>query len=1253
MAKEKEIKLKVGELTSRDEYGKGIARISSNAMKKLGIKEGDVIEIEGDNKTGVIAVRPYPSDAGLEIIRIDGLVRRNAGTGIGDMIKVRRADVKEAKKVVLAPARKGIILKANPRVMKKKFYMRPMTRGDIVVPSSVVNKRDSFDSLFEDFFKDFGIGMGGTPFSGLGSQAKLVVVDAKPKGIVRIGEATDLKVKQKAVKTLEQKKIPTVTYEDIGGLHEEIKKIREMIEYPMRHPELFERLGIEPPKGVLLHGPPGTGKTLLAKAVANEAGANFLVINGPEVMCVAPKTPLLTEKGIKTAQQIYTHAEENGKLVEETSDRKTFKVNPIGVKSLNGNLKIEDDEITEVTKLEDKKSVTIETEEGTELIVSKNQPFATLEGGELVWKRADGLRENDYIASVERIRGDDFDKVNLLKNLNSQYTIVKLENGEEMRLKELDEEERSLVKEIKFSSLKSNDDRANWLKLPFIDKDFMKLLGLIFADGHLAKRKDAIYIASEDERMKKRLVQIISSKFGLNGKSVKTRKDRIEIYSRTLIEILENGFEVPCGNKARTMRVPNCLFNMSEDMLTSFISGYFEGDGTVSYTGKYPTPRFYSKSFNFLKDLQSILQSKLQIPGRVVDWKTKYGDLFALKIKGNDGRKRFMEIIKDSNKVKGYKLSNKPLGENVIPGASELLKRAKKKLDVSYGKDIKESSIEPYVSGREPLTKRKAKEIHSLLSEFGETEELKKIERIIDSDIRFTKVRRVERRSGGIFYDFGVKKNSNFLGGEPFIPLHNSKWYGQSEKNLRKVFEEAKKDAPSIIFIDEIDSLAPKREETKGEVERRVVSQLLTLMDGLKARGKVIVIAATNRVNAVDPALRRPGRFDREVVIGVPNKNGRKEILEIHTRNMPLSKDVDLGALSERTHGFVGADLEALAKESAMHVLRRIMPEMSSLDEAKEIPEETLKKLKVIKDDFEYAMKIVQPSAMREVLVEIPSVKWKDVGGLGDVKEKLKETVEWPLKYPDSFEKLGIKPPKGLLLYGPPGTGKTLLARAVANESNANFISVKGPGLLSKWVGESEKHMREVFKKAKQASPSIIFFDEIDALAKMRGSRGGGGSEVGNRVVSQLLGEMSGLEELHDVVVIAATNRPDIIDPALLRPGRFDRQILVPEPDEEARERIFEIHTESMPLDKKVNLKKLAKKTEGYSGADIEAVCREAALNSMREDRKAKKVEMKHFKEALDQIGASLSDEVKKYYKDIDLRKRKKAEKEREVGYVG
>ncbi|UCG95868.1 MAG: CDC48 family AAA ATPase [archaeon] len=762
LKKDKDVKLKVGELTSRDEYGKGIARLDSKIMKSLGLREGDVVEIEGNRLTGAIAVRPYPDDIGLDIIRMDGLVRKNAGTSLGELVKIRKAEIKEAKSVVLAPAQKGIRVFMNPGILKQKLLMRPVSKGDIIVPSSVINRRTPTDP-FEDLFKQFGINidiMGPGSFGSFGTEIKMVVSKVSPEGVARISETTEIQMKEHAVEKIEESRIPTVTYEDIGGLHEEIKKVREMIELPLKHPELFERLGIAPPTGVLMYGPPGTGKTLLAKAVANEAGAHFISLAGPEIM---------------------------------------------------------------------------------------------------------------------------------------------------------------------------------------------------------------------------------------------------------------------------------------------------------------------------------------------------------------------------------------------------------------------------------------------------------------------------------------------------------SKFYGQSEENLRKVFKEAEQNAPAIIFIDELDAIAPKREEVTGEVERRVVSQLLTLMDGMESRGKVIVIAATNRVNALDPALRRPGRFDREVEMGVPNKKGRKEILEIHTRHMPLSKDVDLTQIADRTYGFVGADLEALAKEAAMHVLRRVQPEMSGLEENKPLPEELIGKLRVKKKDFDYAMRMVQPSAMREVMIEIPKATWNDVGGLENVKKRLKESVEWPLKYPDSFKNMGINPPKGILLYGPPGCGKTLMARAVANESESNFISVKGPELLSKWVGESEKMVREIFRKAKQVSPTIIFFDEIESLAPSR-SVSSSDSRVGERVVSQLLSEMSGLEELHDVVVLAATNRPDIVEPALLRPGRFDKQILITEPDEESRLKIFKIHTKNMPLEK-VDLKKLAKEIQGYSGADIEAVVREAALNALRENIKSKKVTMKHFKQALKEIKPSVSEDMKKYYREVDLKKRV-AEK-RDISYVG
>ncbi len=461
------------------------------------------------------------------------------------------------------------------------------------------------------------------------------------------------------------------------------------------------------------------------------------------------------------------------------------------------------------------------------------------------------------------------------------------------------------------------------------------------------------------------------------------------------------------------------------------------------------------------------------------------------------------------------------------------------------------------------------------------------------------------------------------------------KYYGESEERLRAIFEKAKETSPAVVFIDEIDSIAPKRDDVSGEVERRVVAQLLTLMDGLNGRGHLIVIAATNRVDAIDPALRRPGRFDREIEIGVPTKKGRKEILQIHTRGMPLEDDFDLDYFARVTYGFVGADLEALAREAAMKALRRYLPE---IDMDKPIPQDILMKMKVTMDDFRSALREIEPSAMREVLVDIPSVRWSDVGGLDDVKELLRDMVELPLKDPKAFERMGVRPPRGILLYGPPGTGKTLLAKAVASESEANFISIKGPEVMSKWVGESEKAVREIFKRAKQVAPAIIFIDEIDSIVPRRGSASGPG--VTERVVNQLLTSMDGLESLEGIIVMAATNRPDIIDPALLRPGRFDRLVLVPAPDQKTRESILKVKMADMPV-KGVSVKELAKRTEGFSGADLEGLCREAALSAIKAGRKT--VMQKDFDRAFEEVRPSLDEETIKFYESVKTALKKAA----------
>ncbi|TEU05229.1 AAA family ATPase [Candidatus Bathyarchaeota archaeon] len=706
-----EVQLKVGDARQRD-VGRGIARINQKTMQKLGISAGDVIEILGKRNTAAIAWPAYSEDQDKEIIRIDGFSRKNSGVAINEYVTVRPGKVKNATSVVLAPIDMRLNVDEDfTNFVKNRLMERTFVEGDTTLVMM------------------------------LGHAIPFTVTKTRPHGIVRMTYETNLQIL--AEPAPETKGMLRTTYEDIGGLHEEIQRIREMVELPMRHPELFQRLGIRPPQGVLLHGPPGCGKTLLARAVANESEANFFPVNGPEIM---------------------------------------------------------------------------------------------------------------------------------------------------------------------------------------------------------------------------------------------------------------------------------------------------------------------------------------------------------------------------------------------------------------------------------------------------------------------------------------------------------NKFYGGSEQNVRDIFQQAQKNLPSIIFIDELDAIAPKRGEVTGEVERRVVAQLLASMDGLTGRQNVIVIGATNRPDALDPALRRPGRFDREIVIGVPDKKGRHEILQIHTRGMPLAKDVDLKKVEDMTHGYTGADLAGLCRETAMKALRRYLPEINVEEER--VPPSVLEKMEIKMEDFLNAYKEITPTAMREVYVEVPTVKWTDVGGLESVKEELREAVEWPLKNPQVFKRMGIRPPKGILLFGPPGCGKTLLARAVATESEANFITIKGPEVFSKWVGESEKAIREVFRKARMASPAVIFFDEFDSLVPRRGL-GYADSGVTSRVISQLLTEMDGIVTLEDVVVIAATNRPDIVDPAILRPGRFDRLIYVPDPDEKARLEILQIYTKEMPLTKDVDLAQLTSMTKNYSGADIDAVCREAGLNALRTDINAKEVSFADFKEALGKIGPTITSNIEAWYKSF------------------
>jgi len=1256
-----ELKLKVAEAI-QDDVNKGIVRVDSGYMKQIGIRSGDVVEISGGRKTVAIADRAYPGDIGLNIIRMDGLIRRNSKTGIGEVVNVKKANVKEAKKITIAPAREGILIRANPVIFKQGLLGRAVVKGDIVSLGGTRTRRSTmtqspfFDDIFnvmnEEALMGFGLG-----------DLKFMIVDSSPvKEAVIITDSTEVIFNPEAVPEVKEERVPDVSYEDIGGLDDELKKVREMVELPLKHPEIFGRLGIEPPKGVLLHGPPGTGKTLLAKAVANETQSNFILINGPEIMSKYYGQSLIPEEKVLVVIDGKFKRMPIGDLVErrpKNAQAVCFdRDGKISVKGITSYIK----------HLNHSKIVEIKTESGRNIKVTDDHSVFTIgkSGIESV-KTSDLIEGKSFIAIPKKLPEFDLPEsiesirlIELLKDNDCGITIKNIQPLINQAISVLGRQKVSELLECKeryvydITSKNVGIPVAKFVRLMnganiLYDENCLQLstkgkstpaimhitdelslfFGLWMAEGSYTNKNEVRISIHEDEL--KYYEQLTTRLFGNITIYKKLNSKGVDIYicSGIIGKIMKVlGF----NSGARLKKVPDFVYSLDNQKIASFLRGYISGDGSLNNTTPAPMIEIDTESITLADDI-SYLLLRLGIVTKIYLRKNRpqkrlcFSDFENLENFKNIGfvNPEKNKIIFDYTQTKTFSRRDQLPITGIVQDAMN-----DSNLDFHVWKNS--DSI-----GKNILMKIENRVVQSLLH----------------SDIKWDRVMSIKECPDNpeFVYDISVPGCENFIAGFGGIFAHNS------EENLRKKFEDAEKNAPSIIFIDEIDAIASKREETHGEVEKRVVAQLLAIMDGLKSRGKVVVIAASNIPNMLDPALRRPGRFDREIEIGVPRKEGRLSVLKIHTRSMPLltkdnlktlrernkdfdeKKIVDLDALAEITYGFVGADLASLAKEAAMVVLRRVIGDMN-LQSDDPLSEEMLEKLIITQDDFISALKVVRPSALREVLIEKPTTKWGDIGGLENAKTELIEAVEWPLQNKKSFDRLGISPPTGVLLFGPPGTGKTMLAKAVANESKANFILVNGPELMSKWVGESEKAVRKIFEKARQSSPSIIFFDEIDSLVPKRGAYQDT-SGVSEKVVNQLLTEMNGLQEMKDVVVIGATNRPDLLDSALLRPGRFDRIVLVGVPDIKSRKEIFDVHLKNMPLSKDVKRDELVQKTEGYVGADIESICREAAMLALRDDMNVKEIKMKYFNEALKKVRPSASKDIEALYEQFENSYRK------------
>jgi SpoVK/Ycf46/Vps4 family AAA+-type ATPase/intein/homing endonuclease len=1250
---ETEVKLKVMEAV-QDDVNKGIVKIDSNFMKQIEVNPGDVVTIKGERETAAIVDRAYPGDIGLNIIRMDGNIRRNARTSIGEIVMINKAEVKSAKKISIAPAHKGVVVKASPHLFRHGLLGKALMKGDLVSIGRGSRRRtdlhgrdvDNIFSMMEDQFAGFGFG-----------DLKFIVVDTNPKKeIVVVGPETEIEFNPHAVDIKEEEGISLgINYEDIGGLSEEIKKVREMVELPLKHPEVFEKLGIEAPKGVLLHGAPGTGKTLLAKAVASETNSHFILINGPEVISKFYGESLPYDEKVLVSENGLLNRVKIGDIVEKRKNVSIVcfdKENNVILRPVEGHIKHK--RTSPLYK--------VITKSGKMIRVTADHSLFTLgaEGKIEEIKTSDLVPGKSFVVTPKKLPFPQkpLYTIDLLEWLEKKDYGLKIKNGHAYLQQALDvlgikrcaeilnvrkkyvydlygkkvgipvSNFLSLMKEAKVvfdkNQLQIGTKRSQFPLILNITPQLAEFFGFWLAEGsYNGEGSVRLHLHQDEIAYVSKLCMQLFGYCAVYHKKNSLGSD-IFINSAALTKVMKSvlGFKPGSRNK----EIPTIAYNFDRSCTAALLRGYFSGDGSVNRHGLAPQIEVSSASHDLIDGVAHLLL-RFGITSKIYE-----------KISENSKRLSFASYANlEKFKEIGFVCSDR---NSVIFEYC------------NYQKFSRENFVPITGSIKELVNSNSAISAWKNSKTIGTTILQKHYPEIIFGDLNFDQVKEIveEENQPEYVYDLSVPNCHNFVAGFGGIFAHNS------EANLRKKFEEAEQNAPSIIFFDEIDAIATKREETRGDVEKRVVAQMLGLMDGLKSRGKVIVIAATNIPNQLDPALRRPGRFDREIEIGVPDKEGRLEILKIHTRHMPLAQDVKLEDVAKVTHGFVGADLNSLAKEAAMIVLRRILPELKveGIEEGESIPKEILEKLMLHQKDFMESLKVVRPSAMREVLVETPDIGWKDVGGLAEVKEKLKEAVEWPLKQPGVFNRMGIRPPRGILLYGPPGTGKTMLAKAVAKESEANFILVNGPSLLSKWVGESEKAVREIFRKARQTAPTILFFDEIDALAPKRSSDGD--SKVNERVVNQMLTEMDGLESLNDVVIIAATNRPDIVDPALLRQGRFDRVILAPVPKQEGRKKIFEIYLEKMPQSSDINLDALASCTEGYVGADIEGLCREAAMIALREDVNAKEVTMRHFKSALEVVKPSVDKEVEEAYENLETyfgSARAKEIKGEKVSYFG